>query len=84
MVCRGGAAGRPRAAATLETAKALLGRQRYEDAIRSAGDAALAARAAYAAATAEADRRRQRRLQEIQRRQLEESFSRMSRVPGPG
>jgi hypothetical protein len=71
------------AAATLETAKALLGRQRYEDAIRSAGDAALAARAAYAAATAEADRRRQRRLQEIQRRQLEESFSRMSRGAGP-
>jgi hypothetical protein len=71
------------AASTLEAAKALLDRQRYEEAIRSAGDAALAARAAYAAATAEADRRRQRRIQEIRQRQLAESFSRMSRGAGP-
>ena len=39
--------------------------------------------AAPATATAEADRRRQRRQQEIQRRQLEESFARMSRGAGP-
>jgi hypothetical protein len=71
------------AAATLDAAKALLDRQRYEEAIRSAGDAALAARAAYAAATAEAERRRQRRIQEIRQRQLAESFSRMSRGAGP-
>ena len=71
------------AAASLETAKSLLERQRYEDSIKTSGEAAQAARAAYAAATAEAERRRIRRQQEIQRRQLEESFSRMSRGAGP-
>jgi hypothetical protein len=67
----------------LETAKALLGRLQYEDSIKASAEAAQAARTAYAAATAEADRRRLRRQQEIQRRQMEESFSRMSRGAGP-
>jgi hypothetical protein len=67
----------------LETSKALLGRMQYEDSIKASAEAAQAARAAYAAATAEADRRRLRRQQEIQRRQMEESFSRMSRGAGP-
>jgi hypothetical protein len=67
----------------LETAKALLGRMQYEDSIKASAEAAQAARAAYAAATAEADRRRLRRQQEIQRRRMEESFSRMSRGAGP-
>jgi uncharacterized membrane protein YgcG len=71
------------AAAGLETARSLLGRQRYEDAIKAAGEASQAGRAAYAAATAEAERRRIRRLDEIRRRQLEESFTRMSRGAGP-
>jgi hypothetical protein len=42
-----------------------------------------AGRAAYAAATTEAERRRMRRQQEIRRRQLEDSFTRMSRGAGP-
>lgn len=71
------------AAAALDTARSLLSRQRYEDAIRASAEAAQHARAAYAAATGEAERRRQRRQQEIQRRQLEESFARMSRGAGP-
>jgi hypothetical protein len=71
------------AAAAVATATSLLERQRYEDAIRTAADAAQQARVAYATATAEADRRRMRRQQEIQRRQLEESFARMSRGAGP-
>jgi hypothetical protein len=71
------------AVASLETARSLLGRQRYEDAIKTAGEAAQAGRAAYAAATTEAERRRMRRQQEIRRRQLEESFTRMSRGAGP-
>jgi hypothetical protein len=71
------------ATATLETAKALLGRMQYEESIKASAEAAQAARAAYAAATAEADRRRFRRQQEIQRRRMEESFSRMSRGAGP-
>ncbi len=66
-----------------EQAKGLLGRQRYEEAIKLAAEAAVQARHAYAAATAEAARRRQQRLAEIQRRQLEESFARMSRGAGP-
>lgn len=66
-----------------EQAKGLLGRQRYEEAIKLAAEAAVQARHAYAAATAEAARRRQHRLAEIQRRQLEESFARMSRGAGP-
>jgi len=71
------------AAAMLDTARSLLGRQRYEESIHSAGEAAETARAAYAAATAEAERRRRRRLQEIQQRQLAESFTRMTRGSGP-
>jgi hypothetical protein len=67
----------------LETARALLGRQAYEDSIRTAAEASQQARIAYATATAEADRRRIRRQQEIQRRQMEESFARMSRGAGP-
>jgi len=71
------------AATAVDTARSLLERQRYEDAIRTAAEAAQQARIAYATATAEADRRRIRRQQEIQRRQLEESFARMSRGAGP-
>ena len=71
------------AAAMLDSAKSLLQRQRYEEAIHTAGEAAQAARAAYAAATAEAERRRLRRMQEIQRRQMAESFTRMTRGAGP-
>jgi len=71
------------AASGYETAKALLSRQRYEDSIRAAADASQQARLAYATATAEAERRRLRRQQELQRRQLEESFARMSRGAGP-
>lgn len=67
----------------LEAAGAHLERQRYEDAIRSAGEAASAARAAYATATAEARRRRMAREQEARRRRLEESFSRSSGGAGP-
>ncbi|NBW85328.1 MAG: hypothetical protein EBR23_00485 [Planctomycetia bacterium] len=76
-------AGRGSAAAVLDTARSLLSRQRYEDAIRASAEAAQHARAAYTAATAEAERRRLRRQQEVQRRQLEESFARMSRSVGP-
>lgn len=71
------------AAAAVDAARSLLERQRYEDAIRTAAEASQQARLAYATATAEADRRRIRRQQEIQRRQLEESFARMSRGAGP-
>ena len=71
------------ATAALERAKALLTQQRYEDSIKTAAEATHAAKEAYAAATAEADRRRHRRQLEIQRRQMEESFTRMSRGFGP-
>jgi hypothetical protein len=71
------------ATATLDSARDLLGRQRYEDAIHAAAEASQQARAAYAVATAEAERRRARRQAEIRRRQMEESFSRMSRGAGP-
>lgn len=67
----------------LETAGAMLGRQRYEDAIKTSGEAAQTARAAYAAATAEAERRRIRRQQEAQRRRLEDSFTRSAGGAGP-
>lgn len=67
----------------LATAEAHLADQRYEDAIRSSGEAASAARAAYAAATAEAQRRRHEREQEIARRRLQESFTRSSQGAGP-
>jgi hypothetical protein len=72
-----------RPASLLEEAKSLLSRQRYEDSIKTAGEAASLAQAAYAAATTEAERRRIQRLQEVQRRQLEDSFARMSRGFGP-
>jgi hypothetical protein len=71
------------AAAQLDTARSLLARQRYEDAIAAAGEASRAGRSAYAAATAEAERRRLHRQQEIQRRRMAESFDRMSRGAGP-
>ena len=71
------------AASAVDTARSRLERQRYEDAIHTAAEESQQARIAYATATAEADRRRIRRQQEIQRRQLEESFARMSRGPGP-
>ena len=67
----------------LDTATAFLDRQRYEDAIRTAGEATLSAQAAYATATAEAQRRRIDRQREIQRRRLEESFTRSTGVGGP-
>lgn len=71
------------AVSSMEAAKALLGQQRYEDSIRTSAEAGRLAKEAYAAATAEAERRRQRRQLEIQRRQMEEAFTRMSRGFGP-
>jgi hypothetical protein len=71
------------AAAAVDNARALLARQQYEESIHTATEASQQARIAYATATAEADRRRVRRQQEVQRRQLEESFARMSRGAGP-
>ena len=71
------------AVAALEKAKSLLQRQQYEDSIKSSGECSGLAREAYAAANAEAERRRLMRQQEIQQRQLQESFSRMSRGFGP-
>jgi hypothetical protein len=68
---------------SLHDARSLLAQQRYEDSIRLSGEAAEHTRRAYAQATAEAERRRARRLAEQQRRQLEESFARMSRGAGP-
>jgi hypothetical protein len=67
----------------LREARRLLSQQRYEESIRLAGESAERARRAYAAATEEAERRRARRLAEQRRRQLEESFSRMTRGAGP-
>ena len=72
-----------RAAAMLQEAQSLLARQRYEDSIKSSAEATRMARDAYAAATAEADRRRCQRQQEIQQRQMQESFARLSRGLGP-
>ncbi len=68
---------------TLREARSLLAQQRYEDSIRLASDAAERARRAYAAATEEAERLRAQRLAEQRRRQVEESFSRMTRGAGP-
>jgi len=68
---------------SLDDARSLLSQQRYEDSIRVSVAAAEQTRRAYAEATAEAERRRARRLAEQQRRQLEESFARMSRGAGP-
>jgi len=67
----------------LQSARDLLGQQRYEDAIHAAGEAGERARLAYASATAEAERRRARRVAAQRQRQLEESFARMSRGVGP-
>ena len=71
------------AVARLETAKALLGRQKYEDSLKSSAEAAALAKEAYASANAEGERRRRRRLAQVQQRQLEDSFARMSRGFGP-
>ncbi|NBW95972.1 MAG: TPM domain-containing protein [Planctomycetia bacterium] len=71
------------AVAALERSKSLLTGQRYEDSIKASSESATLARESYAAATAEAERRRQRRIQEIQRRQMQDSFERMSRGSGP-
>ena len=67
----------------LEDAKGLLSRQRYEDSIRAATDAQRLAREALAEAGHEAERRRRARQLEAQRRQMEDSFVRMSRGSGP-
>ena len=71
------------AATALETAKSLLSRQRYEDSLKASAEANRLARESYAEATSEAERRRRRRLAQIQQRQLEDSFARMSRGFGP-
>lgn len=71
------------AGAAIEDAKALLSRQRYEEAIRVAADAQRLAHAALAEAQEEATRRRMARELEAQRRQMEDSFVRMSRGAGP-
>ena len=71
------------AVSALESAKALLTRQRYEDSLKSSAEAARLARAAYAEATAEAERRRRLRAAQIQQRQLEESFTRTAGGAGP-
>jgi hypothetical protein len=69
--------------AGIEAAKRLLSQQRYEESIHASAEAARVAKEAYAAAAAEADRRRQRRQLELQRRSMEEAFTRMSRGFGP-
>ncbi|MFM7074655.1 MAG: hypothetical protein ACKO3G_01125 [Planctomycetaceae bacterium] len=71
------------AEATLAGARTLLSRQRYEDAIRAAGEARRLAQEALAEASAAAERRRRERQLEAQRRQMEDSFVRMSRGSGP-
>ena len=71
------------AVTALESAKSLLSRQRYEDSLKHSAEAAGLARETYAEATAEAERRRRRRLAQIQQRQMEDSFARMSRGFGP-
>ena len=71
------------ATSALENAKGLLSRQAYEDAIRSASEAQRQAREALAAASDEAARRRRASQLEAQRRQMEDSYVRMSRGAGP-
>ena len=71
------------AVTALESAKSLLSRQRYEDSLKHSAEAARLARETYAEATAEAERRRRRRMAQIQQRQMEDSFARMSRGFGP-
>jgi hypothetical protein len=69
--------------AALENAKGLLTRQRYEDAVRAAAEAQRLSREALAEASDEAGRRRRARQMEMQRRQMEDSYVRMSRGAGP-
>jgi len=71
------------ATTALESAKSLLSRQRYEDSLKTSAEAARLARESYAEATAEAERRRRQRMAQIQQRQMEDSFARMSRGFGP-
>ncbi len=71
------------AATALETAKSFLSRQRYEDSLKASSEANRLARESYAEATSEAERRRRSRQSQIQQRQLEDSFARMSRGFGP-
>jgi hypothetical protein len=71
------------ATTALENAKSFLSRQRYEDSLKASAEANRLARESYAEATSEAERRRRRRLAQIQQRQLEDSFARMSRGSGP-
>ena len=71
------------AVTALESAKSLLSRQRYEDSLKHSAEAARLARETYAEATSEAERRRRRRMAQIQQRQMEDSFARMSRGFGP-
>jgi hypothetical protein len=71
------------ATAALENAKGLLTRQRYEEAIRTAAESQRLSRDALAEANDEAGRRRRARQLEMQRRQMEDSFVRMSRGAGP-
>jgi len=71
------------AVTALESAKSLLSRQRYEDSLKQSAEAARLARETYAEATAEAERRRRRRMAQIQQRQMEDSFARVSRGLGP-
>ena len=71
------------AAVALENAKGLLTRLRYEDAIRAAAEAQRLSRDALAVASEEAGRRRRARQLEMQRRQMEDSYVRMSRGAGP-
>ncbi|RLS34056.1 MAG: TPM domain-containing protein [Planctomycetota bacterium] len=71
------------AVAALEDAKGLLTRQRYEDAIKAASDSQRLSGEAQAVASAEAQSRRHAREQEVRRRQMEESYVRMSRGSGP-
>lgn len=71
------------ASAAFEDAKGLLSRQRYEDAIRAAAESQRLSREALAEAGNEANRRRRAAQLEAQRRQMEDSFVRMSRGSGP-
>ena len=71
------------ASAALDNAKGLLTRQSYEEAIRAASEAQRLAREALAAASDEATRRRRASQLEAQRRQMEDSYVRMSRGTGP-
>ena len=71
------------ATAAFEDAKGLLSRQRYEESIRAAAESQRLSREALAEAGNEAQARRRARQLEAQRRQMEDSFVRMSRGSGP-